>query len=29
LVTEHARTIMTGSPAEVEWIARDHGLLQP
>jgi virginiamycin A acetyltransferase len=29
LVTEHARTIMAGRPAEVEAIAREHGLLRP
>jgi virginiamycin A acetyltransferase len=28
LVTEHARTIMGGSPADVEAIAREHGLLR-
>jgi virginiamycin A acetyltransferase len=27
LVTEHARTIMSGTPAELEAIARDNGLL--
>jgi virginiamycin A acetyltransferase len=27
LVTEHARTIMAGTAAEVERIAADHGLL--
>jgi virginiamycin A acetyltransferase len=26
LVTEHARTIMAGTPAEIEGIAREHGL---
>ena len=26
LITEHARTIMTGTPAEIERIAREHGL---
>lgn len=29
LVTEHARTIMAGTPAEIERIARDHGHLRP
>jgi virginiamycin A acetyltransferase len=29
LVTEHARIIMAGRPAEVETIARKHGLLRP
>ena len=29
LVTEHARIIMAGQPAEVEAIARQHGLLRP
>jgi virginiamycin A acetyltransferase len=29
LVTEHARIIMAGRPAEVEAIARQHGLLRP
>jgi virginiamycin A acetyltransferase len=29
LVTEHARTIMAGTPAEIERIAREHGLLRP
>jgi virginiamycin A acetyltransferase len=28
LVTRYARTIMAGSPAEVEQIAREHGLLR-
>jgi virginiamycin A acetyltransferase len=28
LVTKHARTIMAGRPAEVEAIAREHGLLR-
>jgi virginiamycin A acetyltransferase len=27
LVTEHARTIMSGTPAELEAIARDNGPL--
>jgi virginiamycin A acetyltransferase len=27
LVTEHARTIMSGEPAELERIAGEHGLL--
>ena len=27
LVTEHARTIMAGEPAELERIASEHGLL--
>jgi hypothetical protein len=27
LVTEHARTIMAGTPAELERVAVDHGLL--
>lgn len=27
LVTEHVRTIMSGTQAEIEAIARDHGLL--
>jgi virginiamycin A acetyltransferase len=26
LVTAHARTIMAGTPAEIEGIAREHGL---
>ena len=26
LVTEHARTIMAGTPADIERIARDNGL---
>jgi virginiamycin A acetyltransferase len=28
LVTEHARTIMAGTPGEIERIAREHGLLK-
>jgi virginiamycin A acetyltransferase len=28
LVTEHARTIMAGQPAEIEAIAREHGLFR-
>ena len=28
LVTEHARTIMAGTPAEIEAIAREHGFIQ-
>jgi virginiamycin A acetyltransferase len=28
LVTEHARTIMAGTPAEIERIAREHGLFR-
>ena len=27
LITEHVRTIMAGAPAEVEAVAREHGLL--
>ncbi len=27
LVTEHARTIMAGTPADLEAVAREHGLL--
>ena len=27
LITEHARTIMAGTPAELEAVAREHGLL--
>lgn len=29
LVTEHLRTVMAGTPAEIERIAHDHGLLAP
>jgi len=29
LVTEHARTIMAGTPADIEHIARENGLEQP
>src|SRR4051812_20924351 len=29
LVTAHARTIMAGTPAEIEHIARQHGLFRP
>ena len=28
LITEHARTIMSGTPDEIESIAREHGLLR-